>query len=66
MICMLGEDLGQVFILGVDRGNQHLITFSRYLPARFDWSIMGCTILLLALMNLAGKGGKKREEENKC
>lgn len=22
------------------------------LPARFDWSIMGCTILLLALMNL--------------
>lgn len=22
------------------------------LPARFDWSIMGCTILLLALINL--------------
>lgn len=22
------------------------------LPARFDWSIIGCTILLLALINL--------------
>lgn len=25
------------------------------LPARFDWSIMGCTILLLALINLKHK-----------
>lgn len=46
------------------------------LPARFDWSIMGWTILLLALMNLQkmkrgreggregrGKGGKREEEE---
>lgn len=36
------------------------------LPARFDWSIMGWTILLLALMNLQkmkreGEGGKEEE-----
>ena len=35
--------------------------FLNVLPARFDWSIMGCTILLLALMNLAER--KKREKE---
>lgn len=42
------------------------------LPARFDWSIMGWTILLLALMNLKkikkrGKSidGKKKEEDRK-
>lgn len=33
------------------------------LPARFDWSIMGCTILLLALMNLEEKGEGKGERE---
>lgn len=36
------------------------------LPARFDWSIMGWTILLLALMNLKRRRkriGRKREEE---
>ena len=44
------------------------------LPARFDWSIMGWTILLLALMNLQKmkggwegrkkkRGGKREEEE---
>lgn len=41
------------------------------LPARFDWSIMGWTILLLALMNLKEKrrrrkrreGGREEEEE---
>ena len=36
------------------------------LPARFDWSIMGWTILLLALMNLKEKrmdGGRDEEEE---
>lgn len=42
------------------------------LPARFDWSIMGCTILLLAFMNLRemkrsrkktdGKRGEDRKE----
>lgn len=32
------------------------------LPARFDWSIMGCTILLLALMNL---GKDKTEGKNR-
>lgn len=31
-----------------------------FLPARFDWSIMGCTILLLALMNLAETERKKQ------
>lgn len=39
------------------------------LPARFDWSIMGWTILLLALMNLqkmkrgreGGREGRKRK-----
>lgn len=35
---------------------------SSFLPARFDWSIMGCTILLLALMNLEERRGKKREK----
>lgn len=34
---------------------------SSFLPARFDWSIMGCTILLLALMNLEGRREKKSE-----
>lgn len=33
------------------------------LPARFDWSIMGCTILLLALMNLAERKQKERREK---
>ena len=33
------------------------------LPARFDWSIMGCTILLLALMNL--RKGRKTEDKHK-
>lgn len=40
------------------------------LPARFDWSIMGWTILLLALMNLKEKkkrgkrmDGKREKEE---
>lgn len=32
------------------------------LPARFDWSIMGWTILLLALMNLE-KMKRKRDKE---
>lgn len=31
------------------------------LPARFDWSIMGCTILLRALMNLQRVGGGRME-----
>lgn len=35
-----------------------------FLPARFDWSIMGCTILLLALMNLEkSRGERERERE---
>ena len=43
------------------------------LPARFDWSIIGCTILLLAFMNLrkvkrrrrrmVKGGGQKRKEK---
>ena len=37
------------------------------LPARFDWSIMGWTILLLALMNLEKRkrrgGGRGRDKE---
>lgn len=38
---------------------------SSFLPARFDWSIMGCTILLLAFINLEeNRGGGKREKEN--
>ena len=36
------------------------------LPARFDWSIMGWTILLLALMNLqkmkGGREGRRKKE----
>lgn len=36
---------------------------SSFLPARFDWSIMGCTILLLALINLEENRGK-REKNN--
>lgn len=32
-------------------------------PALFDWSIMGCTIRLLALINLKGK--KERKDLNK-
>lgn len=36
------------------------IIFGANLPARFDWSIMGCTILRLALMNL--RRGKKEEK----
>lgn len=37
------------------------------LPARFDWSIMGWTILLLALMNLKKikKTGKRMEGEER-
>lgn len=35
---------------------------SSFLPARFDWSIMGCTILLRALMNLK-ESRKKRERK---
>lgn len=31
-------------------------------PARFDWSIMGWTILLLALINLERMGGGGGEE----
>lgn len=34
-----------------------------FLPARFDWSIMGCTILLLALMNLADRKKTERREK---
>lgn len=37
---------------------------SSFLPARFDWSIMGCTILLLALMNLEERR-EKRERKTK-
>lgn len=41
------------------------------MPARFDWSIMGWTILLRALMNLKekrgaideGKGGRVRDKD---
>lgn len=33
---------------------------SLFLPARFDWSIMGCTILLLALINLEESRDGKR------
>ena len=33
-------------------------------PERFDWSIMGWTILLLALMNLAEEERKNRDSEN--
>lgn len=42
------------------------------LPARFDWSIMGWTILLLALMNLQERereermDGKEEADRNKC
>lgn len=36
-----------------------------FLPARFDWSIMGCTILLLALMNLEEQKQKERERDKK-
>ena len=36
------------------------------LPARFDWSIIGCTILLLALINLWKiKGGRKKRDRQK-
>lgn len=34
------------------------------LPARFDWSIMGCTILLLALMNLAEREKREKRKTN--
>lgn len=33
------------------------------LPARFDWSIMGWTILLLALMNLKEKRRRRKRRE---
>lgn len=36
-----------------------------FLPARFDWSIMGCTILLLALMNLAEREREKKQRGEK-
>lgn len=50
--CPFKEYLGSkpwtgVFMLGEEE-TLSLVS----LPARFDWSIMGCTILLLALMNL--------------
>ena len=35
------------------------------LPARLDWSIIGCTILLLALMNLDREREREREREVK-
>lgn len=40
-------------------------SFFFFLPARFDWSIMGCTILLLALMNLAERRREKKTERRK-
>lgn len=39
--------------------------FFVFLPARFDWSIIGCTILLLALMNLAEREERKEKQKGK-
>lgn len=68
MICMSEKDLGGCLHAGERQiEKQHplyivwVVPF--FLPARFDWSIMGCTILLLALMNLAERGGKKQRGE---
>lgn len=38
-----------ILFVSDEKPNRH---FSVYLPARFDWSIIGCTIRRLALINL--------------
>lgn len=41
-----------LFLLGTNFRKFLNIFDNFYLPARFDWSIIGCTILRLALINL--------------
>ena len=66
MMCMPVKDLGRVSSYWGKKERETVcnVSWSFFLPARFDWSIMGCTILLLALMNLA-KRREKTEEKNK-
>lgn len=69
MMCMPEKDLGRVSSCW-EKKREKLHSVVRrlgdsffFLPARFDWSIMGCTILLLALMNLARRKKRQRGEK---